>query len=103
MRLPGIMNGKVQYILERTDDIRKGAFRADKRWLDCIDKVLDAVPSDGMREFYEQYFCKGLSNDDIQYNLFIERSTLYSWRDYFLWHVALEATALGLVDTSCNH
>ena len=31
------------------------------------------------------------------YRLCIERSTLYSWRDYFLWNVALRAAEAGLI------
>ena len=59
--------------------------------------MLADVPDEGMRAFFDQFFQEGLSCDDIQANLFIERSTLYNWRDYFLWHVALEAALAGVL------
>jgi hypothetical protein len=97
MRLPRNVHNRVQYILERTDSLRQGALRVDPGWLACIDQVLSEAPTDAMRDFYDQFFCKGVPCDDIQYNLFVERSTLYSWRDYFLWHVALLAAQHGLL------
>jgi hypothetical protein len=97
VRLPRDIHNRVQYILYRTDSLRAGALRVNPDWLTCIDQVLSEAPIDAMRGFYDQFFCKGLSCDDIQCNLFVERSTLYSWRDYFLWHVALQAARAGLL------
>lgn len=97
MQLPRKYHNRVLYALERTKALRSGEIEADPRWLQCIDRVLAAVPVEEMRTFFDQFFVEGLSCDDIQNNLFIERSTLYSWRDYFLWHVALEAAGEGLL------
>ena len=91
MQLPRKYHNRVLYALERTKALRSGEIDADPRWLQCIDRVLADVPDEGMRAFFDQFFQEGLSCDDIQANLFFERSTLYNWRDYFLWHVALEA------------
>lgn len=97
MRLPRALHNRILYLLQHTDALRDGSMHADPRWLTCVERVLRDAPSDAMRAFFDQFFCKGVSCDDIQYNLFIERSTLYSWRDYFLWHVALEAAQAGLL------
>ncbi len=99
MKLPNGIHNRVQYILERTDSLRAGCKSVDPRWLQCIDQVLRDAPTDAMRDFYDQFFCKGVPCDDIQYNLFVERSTLYSWRDYFLWHIALLAAQKGLLQS----
>lgn len=97
MQLPRKYHNRVLYALERTKALRSGEIDADPRWLECIDRVLADVPDEGMRAFFDQFFQEGLSCDDIQANLFIERSTLYNWRDYFLWHVALEAALAGVL------
>ena len=97
MRLPEAAHTKVLYILERTESLRKGTLPLDPKWLQCIDRVLANVPEPEMLDFFELFFVRGLTCDDVQFNLFIERSTMYSWRDYFLWHVALEAAANGLL------
>ncbi len=98
MRLPPNVHSRVLYILERTGDLRKGdALSLNPNWLQCINHVVDNVPDPEMRDFFEQFFVSGLTCDEVLYNLFIERSTLYAWRDYFLWHTALEAAAMGLL------
>ena len=97
MRLPSAVHTKVLYILERFDSLRKGTLPVDPQWLTCVDRVLENVPDSEMRDFFEQFFVQGLSCDDVQFNLFIERSTMYAWRDYFLWHIALEAAAHDLL------
>lgn len=97
MRLPRSLHNRILYMLLRTKEIRSGKFPADPRWLNCIERTSQNVPREEMRAFFEQYFVQNLSCDEIQYNLYIERSTLFNWRDYFLWHAALEAAALGLI------
>lgn len=97
MRLPESVHFRVLYVLYNTTDLRKGLLKVDPKWLDIVEYVLRNAPLDEMRNFFEQYFCQHLSTDDALYNLYIERSTLYVWRDYFLWHVALLAAQEGLI------
>lgn len=97
MQLPRTLHHRVLYLLQNTESLRNGTLQADPRWLECVERVLREAPTDAMRSFFDQFFCQCLSCDDIQYNLFLERSTLYRWRDYFLWHVALEAAQAGLL------
>ena len=96
-RLPRSLHNRFLYSRRRTKEIRSGKFPADPRWLTCIERTSQNVPREEMRAFFEQYFVQNLSCDEIQYNLYIERSTLFNWRDYFLWYAALEAAALGLI------
>ena len=97
MRLPKMDHARVLYTLMLTPEMRQSERARDRKWTRCIDKVLRGAPSDEMRAFFEAFFCEKRSCDDIQYSFFIERSTLYSWRNYFLWNVALEAARCGLL------
>ena len=96
MQLPRSVNNRVQYALSHTAQLRADTLPADRRWLACIEATL-AASSPEKRAFYELFFTQGASPDDTMYNLCIERSTLYSWRDYFLWNVALRAAEVGLI------
>ncbi|MGN1249211.1 MAG: hypothetical protein ACI4XW_03960 [Candidatus Spyradocola sp.] len=96
MQLPRSVNNRVTYALRQTAALRAGAQPVDSRWLDCIEATL-AASSPEKRAFYELFFTQGLSPDDVMYQLCIERSTLYSWRDHFLWNVALRAAEAGLI------
>lgn len=96
MQLPRSVHNRVLYALTHTGDLRLGTLKADPRWLTCIEETLAAAPED-KRAFFEQFFVQGLCPDDVLYNLYIERTTLYAWRDYFLWHTALRAAEKGLI------
>ena len=96
MLLPRSVNNRVTHALRHTAVLRAGTLQADKRWLDCIEATL-AASSPEKRAFYELFFTQGLSPDEVMYQLYIERSTLYSWRDHFLWNVALRAAEAGLI------
>lgn len=96
MMLPRSVHTRVSYALMHTATLRKGGLQADARWLDCIEATLAAAPPE-RREFFELFFAQGLEPDEVLYRLCIERSTLYSWRDYFLWNVALRAAEAGLI------
>ena len=100
MQLPKKVRHQVIAAVERTDELRRGTAALDPRWLDCIGRVLAQTPRQDMRDFFEQYFVQSASYDDILFNLYIERSTLYNWRDYFLWNIALEAAEAGLLHLS---
>ncbi|MDY4518366.1 MAG: hypothetical protein SPE01_07055 [Candidatus Spyradocola sp.] len=96
MMLPRSVHNRVCYALMHTAALRRGSLQADARWLECIESTL-AAASPERREFFELFFVQGLEPDEVLFRLYIERSTLYSWRDYFLWNVALRAAEAGLI------
>ena len=96
MQLPRSVKRRVQYVLDRTADLRTGRLRADARWLTCIEETYAALP-DTKRAFFRDLFIRHLTNDEILYNHYIERTTLYSWRDEIYVAVAMRAFACGLM------
>ena len=96
MQLPRSVMLRVRYALDRTADLRTGRLQIDPRWLDCIEEAYTALPDD-KRAFFRDLFIRRLSNDEILYNHFIERTTLYAWRNEILTSVALRAAACGLI------
>ena len=94
--LPRSVHNRVCYALMHTAALRRGSLQADARWLECIESTL-AAASPERREFFELFFVQGLEPYEVLFRLYIERSTLYSWRDYFLWNVALRAAEAGLI------
>lgn len=96
MQLPRSVHTRVHYALTHTAALRTGQLQADPRWLDCIEAALRAAPPE-RRGFFDLYFVQRLELDEVLFRLCIERSTLYSWRDYFLWNVALRAAEKGLI------
>lgn len=96
MQLPRSVHNRVLFALTHTSALRSGTIPADPCWLTCIEQTLAAAPED-KRQFFELFFVQGLSPDDVLFHLYIERTTLYVWRDYFLWHTALRAAEQGLI------
>lgn len=96
MQLPRTVKRRVQYALERTADLRTGRLQADPRWLECIEESYAAL-SPAKRAFFRDLFIRHLSNDEVLYNNYIERTTFYSWLSEIYTAVALRAVRCGLI------
>lgn len=84
MILPKQINNFLLFLLRHTNQKLEVAKGFDCRWSALIKATYDNLPHSDMQTFMLKYFIEQLSPDIIMYDLCIERSTLYSWRNSIL-------------------
>lgn len=96
MLLPNAVVDRLALKLADMQNLRQRDTPMDRRWLNAIEHVLSRLPKD-MERLIIAHYVEGKTGVEVMYELCIERTTFYSWRDQILSQLALSAVEAGLM------
>ncbi len=96
MLLPKDIVDRIYMKLQNQDKLRERNTPHDKRWLLAFDSVYEKLNPE-MQRLYTLHFQQHMSGVDVMYELCIERSTFYVWREQILMQIAVAAVESGAI------
>ncbi len=94
MLLPKAVVDRIYLKARSLDELRLRDTPQDRRWLLAFDSVYQRLNPD-MRRFFDLHFRASRPWTDVTYELCIERSTFYAWREQILMQLAVAAVESG--------
>ncbi len=94
MLLPKNVVDRIYLKLQNQDKLRQRGTPHDQRWLLAIESVYKKLNPE-MQRLFTLHFQEHRSGLDVMYELCIERSTFYAWREQILMQIAVAAVESG--------
>ena len=94
MLLPKNVVDRIYLKAQALDELRRRDTPQDRRWVLAFTSVYNRLSPD-MQRFFDLHFRQRMSWTDVTYELCIERSTFYTWREQLLMQLAVAAVESG--------
>lgn len=70
---------------------------AEEKWIKVIEQTLEFFAGTGVDLFLEKKYFKKKKIDEVMYELHIEKTTYYRWREEAIMYVCMKAIQDGLI------